>query len=175
MGNLREYLDGPIGDVFVDDRAEVLDKQVEADYVALLGLPPDWQATLDRYDIDVVVWQRDSPARGRAEGVARLADPLHRSAVDRGDSTHRSVMWRRALPWVAVGLVAVVGLGVAGWIVSNQDESDPSTVHLTFDCISASRGRAPGRIRHGTSSLRRRVHEADPRDMRQAWESSRYA
>ncbi len=27
VGNFREYLDGPIGDVFVDDRAEVLDKK----------------------------------------------------------------------------------------------------------------------------------------------------
>ena len=61
VGNLREYLDGPIGDVFVDDRAEVLDKQVQADYVGLLGLAPDWQAALDRYDIDTIVWQRDLP------------------------------------------------------------------------------------------------------------------
>jgi hypothetical protein len=61
VGNLREYLDGPIGDVFVDDRAEVLDKQVQADYIALLGLSPAWQAALDRYDIDAIVWQRDLP------------------------------------------------------------------------------------------------------------------
>ncbi len=61
VGNLREYLDGPRGDVFVDDRAEVVGRQVEEDYVALLGLTPTWQATLDRYDIDVVVWQRTMP------------------------------------------------------------------------------------------------------------------
>ena len=60
-GNLREYLYGARGDVFVDDRAEVIGKQVEEDYGALLGLQPTWQATLDHYDIDVVVWQRDFP------------------------------------------------------------------------------------------------------------------
>ena len=36
-------------------------KQVQADYIGLLGLAPDWQAALDRYDIDTIVWQRDLP------------------------------------------------------------------------------------------------------------------
>ena len=79
VGNLREYLDGPIGDVFVDDRAEVLDKKVQADYIGLLGLSPTWQATLDRYDIDTVVWQRDLPLatvlKESPDWQIRYADP----------------------------------------------------------------------------------------------------
>jgi hypothetical protein len=79
VGNLREYLDGPRGDVFVDDRAEVVGRQVEEDYVALLGLTPTWQATLDRYDIDVVVWQRTMPLAvvlaESPEWQIRYADP----------------------------------------------------------------------------------------------------
>ena len=61
VGNLREYLDGSVRDVFVDDRAEVLSKQSSDDYLSLLGAHPDWATILDRYDIRTIVWQRDMP------------------------------------------------------------------------------------------------------------------
>lgn len=61
VGNLREYLDGPIGDVFVDDRAEVLSKKTSDDYLALLGSTPKWETILDSYDIRTIVWQRSLP------------------------------------------------------------------------------------------------------------------
>ncbi len=61
VGNLREYLDGPIGDVFVDDRAEVFDKQTADDYVTLLAGTQHWKEVLDRHDIQTVVWQRGYP------------------------------------------------------------------------------------------------------------------
>jgi hypothetical protein len=61
VGNLREYLDGPVRDVFVDDRAEVLSKQTSDDYLSLLGAHPDWATILDRHDIRTIVWQRDMP------------------------------------------------------------------------------------------------------------------
>ena len=61
VGNLREYLDGPVRDVFVDDRAEVLSKQTSDDYLSLLGAAPAWATILDRYDIRTIVWQRSMP------------------------------------------------------------------------------------------------------------------
>ncbi len=61
VGNLREYLDGPIGDVFVDDRAEVFTKQTADDYVSLLAASPSWASILDRYEIRTIVWQRAFP------------------------------------------------------------------------------------------------------------------
>ncbi|HTN78116.1 MAG TPA: hypothetical protein VMK16_00465, partial [Acidimicrobiales bacterium] len=61
VGNLREYLDGPIGDVFVDDRAEVLSKKTSDDYLNLLGAGPSWETILDSYDIRTIVWQRSLP------------------------------------------------------------------------------------------------------------------
>ncbi len=91
VGNLREYLDGPRGDVFVDDRAEVVGKQVEEDYVALLGLQPTWSQTLERYDIDVIVWQRNMPlAVVLAESPdwqIRYTDPLWIVATRRTSAT----------------------------------------------------------------------------------------
>ncbi len=61
VGNLREYLDGPVGDVFVDDRADVLGRQTAGDYVSLLAGVPEWASILDRYDIRTIVWQRTFP------------------------------------------------------------------------------------------------------------------
>ncbi len=59
VGNLREYLDGPVRDVFIDDRAEVIGEQASADYISLLGVHPNWRDSLDRNDINVIVWQKD--------------------------------------------------------------------------------------------------------------------
>jgi hypothetical protein len=59
VGNLREYLDGPVRDVFIDDRAEVIGEQASADYISLLGVHPNWRDALDRNDIEVIVWQKD--------------------------------------------------------------------------------------------------------------------
>jgi hypothetical protein len=59
VGNLREYLDGPVRDVFIDDRAEVIGEQASADYMNLLGVHPTWRGVLDRNDIEVILWQRD--------------------------------------------------------------------------------------------------------------------
>jgi hypothetical protein len=61
VGNLREYLDGPVRDVFVDDRAEVIGEQASGDYINLLGAHPDWREVLERNDIGVILWQRNFP------------------------------------------------------------------------------------------------------------------
>lgn len=58
------YLDLRYGDearVFVDDRFELHDASLMADYVALVRARRDWRAVLDRYAIDVVLWEHDHP------------------------------------------------------------------------------------------------------------------
>jgi hypothetical protein len=58
------YLDLRYGDearVFVDDRFEFHDADLMADYVALVRARRDWRAVLDRYGIDVVLWEHDHP------------------------------------------------------------------------------------------------------------------
>jgi hypothetical protein len=58
------YLDLRYGDearVFVDDRYEFHDADLMTDYVALVRARRDWRAVLDRYGIDVVLWEHDHP------------------------------------------------------------------------------------------------------------------
>ena len=47
--------------VFIDDRIDMYPVQVTKDYISLLHGEARWQAVLDRYRIDVVLWQRDLP------------------------------------------------------------------------------------------------------------------
>jgi hypothetical protein len=59
-GNYLEWRFGAAANVFVDDRAEVLDAEVIGDYVrGLLDDELDWRVVLDRYRIDVVLWPAD--------------------------------------------------------------------------------------------------------------------
>lgn len=59
-GNYLEWRFGAAANVFVDDRAEVLDAEVIGDYVrGLLDDELDWRTVLDRYRIDVVLWPGD--------------------------------------------------------------------------------------------------------------------
>ena len=79
VGNFREYLDGPVGDVLVDDRAEVLGRQTAGDYVSLLAGALQSAMILDRYDIKTVVWQRSFPlascSLSRATGKCATSTP----------------------------------------------------------------------------------------------------
>lgn len=47
--------------VFIDDRIDMYPVQVTKDYIALLHGESRWQAVLDEYRIDVVLWQQDLP------------------------------------------------------------------------------------------------------------------
>lgn len=59
-GNLLEVLDGPRAAVFVDDRVDMLPETVFRDFLVLRDGGSAWSAVLDRHDIEVVVWERDS-------------------------------------------------------------------------------------------------------------------
>ncbi|HAS10198.1 MAG TPA: hypothetical protein DCS55_06725 [Acidimicrobiaceae bacterium] len=59
-GNLLEVLDGATGEVFVDDRVDMLPEDVFRDEIILARGRLGWQDVLDRWDIDVVLWERGS-------------------------------------------------------------------------------------------------------------------
>ena len=60
-GNLLEVLDGPEGQVFIDDRADMFPEAVVADYLTLVHGAPAWASVLDTYDVDIVVWKHSQP------------------------------------------------------------------------------------------------------------------
>jgi hypothetical protein len=72
VGNYLEWRYGAAANVFNDDRAEVFDLRTTKDYVSLLAPYErlgDWQAILDRYGADVVIWSGRSP--GLVKALAR--------------------------------------------------------------------------------------------------------
>ena len=60
-GNLLEVLDGPVGQVFVDDRVDMLPPDLVDDVVTLNRGGGEWDSVLDDRGIDVVVWRSDDP------------------------------------------------------------------------------------------------------------------
>jgi hypothetical protein len=61
VGNLLELRYGPDASAFIDDRYELHDRALVADYRTLTDGTPGWSEVLDRREIDVVLWRRDSP------------------------------------------------------------------------------------------------------------------
>jgi hypothetical protein len=51
----------PAKHVFVDGRADVYGGEIVADYVSVISLEPAWQEILEKYQIDLVVIEKDSP------------------------------------------------------------------------------------------------------------------
>jgi hypothetical protein len=47
--------------VFIDDRYDMYPTSVIYDYFELSSAKPGWDAVLDRYDIETIVWKRDTP------------------------------------------------------------------------------------------------------------------
>lgn len=87
VGNYLEYRYGP-GEVrvFIDDRVDMYPLRVIRSFTTLLDEGRDHQAVLDRYEIDSVLWQRDS----------ELGRWLIRS--DRWRVVHRDATWLVAVP-----------------------------------------------------------------------------
>jgi hypothetical protein len=61
VGNWFEAVYGATGNVFVDDRIEVLPAEVIQDHRSLLQGDPSWSEILERYAPEAVLWQADSP------------------------------------------------------------------------------------------------------------------
>jgi hypothetical protein len=67
--------------VFIDDRYDMYPRSVIFDYFTLTGGRPGWSKVLDRYDVDVIVW-------GKNSNLAALLDQspgwrrVHRDATD---------------------------------------------------------------------------------------------
>jgi hypothetical protein len=77
VGNLLEVEYGRDAAAFMDDRFELHDRQLVDDYMLLKSGLPGWDDVLDRYDVDVVLWQRKS-----ALGALLLESPQWRVVYD---------------------------------------------------------------------------------------------
>ncbi len=64
VGNYLIALRGRRANVFFDDRFDLYPPQVIRDSLALLDGSEGWQRRLDRYRIDVVLWERAKPLAG---------------------------------------------------------------------------------------------------------------
>lgn len=71
VGNWFEARYGVTGNVFIDDRAEVMPIEVVRDHRTLLRGGPGWDEVLARHSPDAVLWEVDSPL---AELLASSAD-----------------------------------------------------------------------------------------------------
>lgn len=72
-GNLLEVLDGPTGQVFVDDRADMFPPAVLEDYQTLNRGRLGWTDVFRRYESTTVVWDRSHPLAS-----VLVADPAWR-------------------------------------------------------------------------------------------------
>jgi hypothetical protein len=61
VGNLLELRSGADARAFIDDRYELHDRALVDAYRTLREGKPGWSDVLDRYGIDVVLWQKDTP------------------------------------------------------------------------------------------------------------------
>jgi hypothetical protein len=61
VGNWFEARYGATGQVFIDDRIEVIPVSVVRDHRALLAGDPGWQEILERYEPAAVLWESESP------------------------------------------------------------------------------------------------------------------
>ena len=61
VGNFLELRYGRRVSVFIDDRVDTYPERVSRDYFTLLQGAPKWDAVLDSYGVDVVLWARKLP------------------------------------------------------------------------------------------------------------------
>jgi len=61
VGNYQELLLGEQAHVFGDDRVDMFPGTIVDEEVALIRGGPSWERILDRWDADVVLWQRGAP------------------------------------------------------------------------------------------------------------------
>ena len=59
-GNVIELVFGDRARVFFDDRFDMYSVELNNDYTKILDLKPGWDAVLDKYEIDAVMWPKNS-------------------------------------------------------------------------------------------------------------------
>jgi hypothetical protein len=79
--------DWPQQKVFIDDRYDMYPTKVVYDYFDLAGAKPNWSKVLDRYDVDVIVWGKDTALASLLDG----SDAWRRVHAAGGDA-----IWVRA-------------------------------------------------------------------------------
>lgn len=60
VGNFLELVDGPVGEVFYDDRFDMFPEEVSAAHLALVRTDPALRSSLERFEIELVMWGRDT-------------------------------------------------------------------------------------------------------------------
>jgi hypothetical protein len=70
VGNYLEWRDGALANTWIDDRAELLPPEAIEDYVRLLSVDEPYGEILDRWDADVVVWNRDEVLADELDDLA---------------------------------------------------------------------------------------------------------
>ena len=68
VGNYLELLQGDRASVFSDDRVDMYPQSLIDDELALVHGTAAWQGVLDRWDVDVVLWQRSDTLPQRLAG-----------------------------------------------------------------------------------------------------------
>ena len=61
--------DWPQQKVFIDDRYDMYPTSVIYDYFDLTAAKPGWSRILDKYDVDVIVWGKDTALAVAAQPV----------------------------------------------------------------------------------------------------------
>lgn len=61
VGNLLELRDGPVGEVFYDDRFDMYPRDLSDDVLILLAARSGTSRALRRWDLDLVLWPRTAP------------------------------------------------------------------------------------------------------------------
>jgi hypothetical protein len=61
VGNYLDLRYGPVGATWIDDRFELHDPSLVADYLVLLDGSAGWADALGRYDAEVILWPRGAP------------------------------------------------------------------------------------------------------------------
>jgi hypothetical protein len=59
VGNYLDIRYGDAGATWIDDRFELHDPALVADYLVLLDGGPEWASVLERYDAEAILWPRD--------------------------------------------------------------------------------------------------------------------
>jgi hypothetical protein len=67
--------------VFIDDRYDMYPTPVIEDYFTLSSGRPGWSAILDRYDVETIVWKRDTPLASLLDESSQW-QRVYRNSVD---------------------------------------------------------------------------------------------
>ena len=72
---------GPEQKVFIDDRYDMYPTSVIYDYFTLSSGRPGWSRVLDKYQVETIVWKRDTPLAALLDGSSAWKR-VYRNGID---------------------------------------------------------------------------------------------